>query len=394
MKTTGRLLGALARFSFEQRIFHFATLLGVVLTAVGALLDVYYGANVIIDILFTIIWALIYYFSRFKGYFKAASRFGFAVLILAFFPYLWVTSGGIRGGISYYAVIIPVMVCIVLSGRLRMLMLSAMLLTTLSLILLDTFRAGPVSIVLNMAVQLLIVMAATGTMLIVYTNIYMKEKERSEAYAKAVEQNLSQQIYYMETLEDVIGRLKSERHDFNHHLGVMYALLEDCESDKARNYAASLVDAAREYRSMVNIPYSMLRAMLNYKLSAARERGITLHLDINLPSGLKLNEADLTVILGNLIDNAMEACAAVEKDNRYIGLSLAYRPDYLIIQTENPSDEETAAGGKGKTTKTDKENHGFGLRNIEYLVQKHSGIMKLEPEPGVFKISLALLVET
>ena len=272
-------------------------------------------------------------------------------------------------------------------------MLSAIFITTLSLILLDMFRAGPVSIVINLAVQLLIVMASTGALLIVYTNIYMKEKERSEAYAKAMEQNLSQQLYYMETLEEAIGRLKSERHDFNHHLGVMYALLEDCESEKARNYAASLVDAAREYRSMVNIPYSMVRAMLNYKLSAARERGISLRLDINLPGGLKLNEADLTVILGNLLDNAMEACAKIEKDDRYIALSLSYKPDYLVIQTENPMHPEGEIGEKGKTTKQDQENHGFGLGNIAYLVNKHNGIMKLEPEPGVFKISLALLVE-
>jgi sensor histidine kinase regulating citrate/malate metabolism len=236
-------------------------------------------------------------------------------------------------------------------------------------------------------------MAYRAIFLIVYSNIYMREKERAEAYGKALEQNYRQQLYYMETLEDVIGRLKSERHDFNHHLGVMYALLEDAENDKARDYAATLVDAAKEYRTMVNIPYSMLRAMLNYKLSAAKERGIALKLDTSLPAGLNLNEADLTVILGNMMDNAMEACAQVEKGSRYIALNLSYKPDYLIIMAENPFSGDTAAGGKRKTTKPDQNNHGFGLQNIEYLVQKHSGIMKLEPEPGIFRISLALLVE-
>jgi len=89
----------------------------------------------------------------------------------------------------------------------------------------------------------------------------------------------------------------------------------------------------------------------------------------------------------------MEACAALAEESRYIGLSLLYKPDYLIIQAENPVSPEAAAGGKGRTSKQDKENHGFGLRNIEYLVNKHSGFMLIEPEPGVFKISLALLVE-
>ncbi len=391
---TDRLLGLAERFPFEQRIFHLSLLVGIFMNSLGVLLDIYYGENLLIDILFTCIWTLIFYFSRFRGYFKSSSRISMAILVLAFFPYQWIMNGGIRGGIAYYAILIPVVISIVLSGRFRVLMMTAAFVSLLPLILLDAFKPVFDFTVINLTIQLLIVVAATGTLLIVYTNIYMKEKRRSEAYAKALEQNVSQQLYYMETLEEAIGRLKSERHDFNHHLGVIYALLEDAENEKARTYAAALVDSAREYRSLVSVPYSTLRAMLNYKLSAAREQGISLRLDISLPGGLNLNEADLTVILGNLLDNAMEACARLEKEKRYIDLALSYKPDYLVIQAENPFSPEAAPGGKGKTTKEDQGNHGIGLRSIEYLTNKHSGFMKLEPEPGIFKISLALLVET
>lgn len=392
-KFASMLIGSPQQFPFEQRIFHFAMLLSIVLTAVGAAQDIYYGGNIPVDILFAGVWALVFYLSRFKGQFKAASRVGFAVFILGFLPDQWIKCNGIAGGISHYAVLFLAIVCIVLSGKQRMIMIAATWASVLLLILRDLTNISNFSIDAGPAVQLLIVMAAMVVLLIVYSNIYMKEKRQGESYAKALKQNLNQQLYYMETLEDVIGRLKSERHDYIHRLGLIYALLEDAENEKARAYASTLVGAAREYHSIVNVPYSMLRAMLNYKLSAARERGITLKLDVSLPVGLKLNEADLTVILGNLLDNAMDACGQIDKDRRYIAFTLCYKPDYLIIQVKNPVSEDAAAGGKGKTTKPDSENHGFGLRNIEYLVSKHSGIMKLAPEPGIFNISLALLVE-
>lgn len=107
-----------------------------------------------------------------------------------------------------------------------------------------------------------------------------------------------------------------------------------------------------------------------------------------------LPEFDLTVILGNLVDNAMEACMTVGENDRYIVFNMFYKPDYLIIQTENPvSGASDMPSGSRKTTKADAKNHGYGLRNIEFLAQKHNGFMKTARENGVFKIDVALLTE-
>ena len=63
----------------------------------------------------------------------------------------------------------------------------------------------------------------------------------------------------MENLEEVIYRLKSERHDFNNHLGVIYGLLGNGEKDEATVYASQLVQTAEEYCNIVDLPYSMFR---------------------------------------------------------------------------------------------------------------------------------------
>ena len=115
---------------------------------------------------------------------------------------------------------------------------------------------------------------------------------------------------------------------------------------------------------------------------------------VTIPEGLTLPEFDLTVILGNLLDNAVEACMTIEENDRYIGFNMFYKPDYLIIQTENPvSGASKPQQISRMTTKPDAENHGYGLRNIEFLAQKHNGFMKTARENGVFKVDVALLTE-
>ncbi len=176
-------------------------------------------------------------------------------------------------------------------------------------------------------------------------------------------------------------------------MGVIYALEEEGAHAKAKAYTATLVQTVKEYRGFVYLPYPMLRALLNYKLSAATQQGIYLRLDVGIPAGLTLNESDLAVILGNLLDNAMEACRRLDVAERYLNLRFAYEPDYLIIQTENPVCPTAPPGGKGLSSKAVATDHGFGLRNIEYLVNKHNGLLQLDDSSGIFRVSLALLVE-
>ena len=397
----GRLIGEAEKFSFEERIFNFVMLLAIFMTIFGTVMDVYYGVDILVDLFFVGCWILTYYLSRFKGHFNTVSAVSTGVFVFAFIPYTWITSGGSSGVIPYYTVVFIAVISIVLKGSFRTVLILSILAVELLLIFRDAYLTGSIHTAFprniqffDFSIHIFVIMAAVAVLIVIYSNTYMREKERSEKYSRTIEENYHQQIYYMENLEQLIYRLKSERHDFNNHLGVIYGLLESSEADKAGLYVRQLVKTAEEYQNIVNIPYPMIRAILNYKLSVARGNEIELRLDVSLPERLPLSEFDLAVILGNLLDNAAEACAAVEEGSRYIGLKLQYKPDYLILQVENPVRGKKAFGGSGKyTTKPDAENHGFGLGNIEYLVSKHNGLMRVEAENGVFTVDIALLVD-
>jgi sensor histidine kinase regulating citrate/malate metabolism len=232
-------------------------------------------------------------------------------------------------------------------------------------------------------------------MIIRYSTAYQRERARSEAFAQTIGENYRQQLYYMENLEQLVTRLRAERHDFNNQLGIIYGMLEDDEAGKAKGYAMSLIGAAHVHQNMVSLPYSMLRAMINYKLSVADEQGVRLNISVDVRAGLRFNESDLAIIIGTLMDNAVEACQKAEE--KYIGFNLYYRPDYLILRMENSTAPDAPRpswmDGQGRSNKSDPENHGFGLSNVKHLVEKHNGLIEIDLRKDIFKVNVALLVD-
>ena len=397
MKNIGKMIvGDAAHFSFENRVFNFTILLGTAMSVAGILINLYFGNSFVIDLMFAGCWIVSYYLSRFKSLFGVVSVVSIGILVFAFIPYSWLSSHGSAGAVPYYSIIYVAVICIALKGRLRLFMVASVILIQQFLIIYEvgTIKGGSLAPFLKISLPLGVMTVAMAFLIILYSNTYMKERARSEAYAKTIEEQYKEQLYYMENLEALIYKLKSERHEYNNHLGVIHGLLKNKEADSVTVYASRLIEAAEEYRNIVNIPYSMIRAMLNYKLSGAREEGVELRLDIGVPAALPLNEFDITVILGNLLDNAVEACKTIDEDKRYISLEFNYKPDYLVIRMENPMEcEPVLKNGAYQTTKPDFYEHGFGLQNIAYLVSRHNGLMKIEPADGIFRVNIALLTK-
>ncbi|MGE4354818.1 MAG: sensor histidine kinase [Oscillospiraceae bacterium] len=388
-------LGDSARFGFTERMVHLSLLVGAAMNVAAALTNLFFGFSFVIDIAFTCFWILCYYLSRFRGRFNIASTAFVCILVFTLIPYIWLSSNGIFSAVPYYSIIFIAVIGIVLKGCRRIILAASVILVHHLLII---YNAGSLyealhGRYLSASISLDVMTIAMAILIIVYSNAYEDEKKRSEKYAETISQHYDQMLYYMENLETVIDRLRSERHDFNNHLAVIYGLMQTGEQVKLAGYVSHLVKNTGEYHTIVQIPYPAARAMLNYKLSAAQDEGIEICLSVQIPEHLNLDEFDLAVILGNLLDNAVEACRKLKDGKSYISLSISYKPDYLVIKTENPVNETAVPLTVGKTTKPDEKNHGFGLRNIEYLARKHHGFLKTSLNNGVFCTDVALLAE-
>ncbi|WP_454052836.1 ATP-binding protein [Clostridium sp. Marseille-Q7071] len=159
--------------------------------------------------------------------------------------------------------------------------------------------------------------------------------------------------------------------------------------DEAKKYAKELLKDVQEVNNIVNIENSTILAILNNNLTVAKEKDIEVDLNIDIPKELKVNSMDISIILGNSLSNAIEACENLKK--KYIKLYMYMKGEYLIIKIKNSKKEDVFIDENSyETTKIDKENHGFGLKNIKYIVDKYDGLLKIEQSKEEFILNIAM----
>ncbi|NFV31605.1 GHKL domain-containing protein, partial [Clostridium botulinum] len=197
------------------------------------------------------------------------------------------------------------------------------------------------------------------------------------------------QINYVKSMHELIFKLKAQRHDFNHHISCICGLLEMNQTDEAIEYIKQINSDIREIDNIVTINNVVIESILNYKLSYAKNQNIKLGVDIHIPENLIIKSVDISILLGNAIDNAIEACKGLEE--KFINMEIYSKHKYLIIKISNSKRNKIIKENKQyKTTKHDKENHGFGLKNIKYIVDSYEGLLKIDESENKFTINIAL----
>lgn len=210
-------------------------------------------------------------------------------------------------------------------------------------------------------------------------------------------QNMIQaQEVYLNSLEEVMGTLRAQRHDFINHLEVIHALHNQKNYPEEEKYLDKLLGEIGQVNSIVSINNPPLGALLNAKRLAAEGKGVNLEIFVDTSLGnLPMDTFVLVKILGNIIDNAVDA--ALESKDKLVEVEIErYLNNYLIsIQNSGPIIEEANLKQifeKGFTTKSG--NHdGIGLSISKEIVESYSGEIKVKstPEKGtVFAIVLPI----
>jgi sensor histidine kinase regulating citrate/malate metabolism len=176
----------------------------------------------------------------------------------------------------------------------------------------------------------------------------------------------------------------------NNHLAVLKLLVEKNEHNEAMKHIEQMTDAivtANEYAQSGNI---IIDSILNFKLQEAVQHGISISLELNIPEQLYITSYDMSVILGNLLDNAINACSKLEKDKR-LDIKIKYKRGRLITKITNTYNGNLNYSGDNLITSyEDKENHGMGFKNIKSVLDKYNGEMEIEHTENVFTVVLLM----
>lgn len=193
----------------------------------------------------------------------------------------------------------------------------------------------------------------------------------------------------IDEVHGVYQTMRGWRHDYHNHLQSLRAKLAMGQIEEAQAYLCALetdLDSIRQISETGNLA---LDAILNSKLSLVRQQGTQLSFKAEVPKALSVPELDLCVLLGNLIDNAVEACEAVPADERFIRLYIGTLRQQLYITITNATKEHVRRLDSEYITKK-RGNHGQGLLRINRIVEKHGGFINRQNEPGVFVTEVLL----
>ena len=194
----------------------------------------------------------------------------------------------------------------------------------------------------------------------------------------------------LEEIHQLYMTMRGWRHDYHNHMQKIRAHLALQEYDKVDEY----IDLMEDELAAIDLKYRTgnvgVDAILNSKLSLAEEKGLRIKCDASLPQSLPLNPVDLCVLLGNLIDNAIEACEQMgEEEDKFLRIYICVRKSQLYVSVSNATKE--------LVRKLDKEyisnkrgNHGHGLKRINLIVEKYEGYINRQNETGVFATEVML----
>lgn len=209
-----------------------------------------------------------------------------------------------------------------------------------------------------------------------YENMILKEQ------AKAYEKELQLQ-------KESSDEMRGFKHDIQYHLTQIKALNEAHKTEQLNQYILNMEYSVQE---IVPISYTGnvgVDGVLNYMLQKAKNRGIDVASRVVIPEDLVISVFDMNIILGNIIENAIEANDGVE--NPRIDFLMKYANDTLFIELSNThANTIEMRNNRLVSSKMDKESHGYGIRNVQRILEKYDHSLLFDDENGVFTVRILM----
>ena len=195
-----------------------------------------------------------------------------------------------------------------------------------------------------------------------------------------------------ESIEALSASYAAQRkltHDFNAHLATLSSYLDNGQIKDAQDYMATLQEQQTDRILIANTRNSTIDALLNQKAQVAKKNNIDIRFKVNDLSGIQVAPIDLVIIIGNLLDNAIEACVKLPVGEREIYAQLLLE-DTLFLSFRNTSPPVEIVNSYIATTKKPPDLHGFGLQNVKTALGKYDSFYDMAYEDGYFSFTIEM----
>lgn len=223
-----------------------------------------------------------------------------------------------------------------------------------------------------------------------FSNMNTEEKfVRAEEKAKRSKMLIDMKSEQYNMITEKIEKTRKSRHDIHHHINVVYQLAKENKIEQLIEYLEEYnkIDSTKE--PMVYCNNSTVDAILNHYILLAKDNGIEVHLNVALPEELKIRDTDLCIVIGNLLENAIEA--SKKEENKRIKLRINRSNEYICMLVSNLYNGEIKKGHSGYySRKREFKDTGIGLSSVSAVVEKYDGRMEVDHTNGEFNVFIMM----
>ncbi|MCR5601438.1 MAG: GHKL domain-containing protein, partial [Ruminococcus sp.] len=179
------------------------------------------------------------------------------------------------------------------------------------------------------------------------------------------------------------------RHDFRQHIVYISELLEQGQIEKAKKYLSPIMESVNRTHRII-CTNQAVDAIANHYDDIARSINVVVSWSFDLTDKLPIDEADMCAVMGNLVENAIQAAEQLEGDNRLVNVRIGLLPPKTLVISIYNAYKGRLILDKNGLPVTEKKNHGIGLRSVRNIVERYGGTMEIETHNGIFNVSILM----
>lgn len=230
----------------------------------------------------------------------------------------------------------------------------------------------------------LVSMSVVIAVLIFLMILWVKNRILQEENNTLVMEEQLQHQKYCEMVE-VMEQNRELIHDTKHHFLVVQEYLKNEEYENLQKYIKQISDEFQRTVPKVYTGIKILDFILEQKRVVAQKSGIRYEIDTMLLTGIPTTEQETCALFGNLLDNAIEACCLVETEEKWIEIQINQRNQLLSIEVLNTFEIPCIRKqGVFETIKEERSVHGYGIKSMRRIVDKHQGLITYEEKEKIF----------
>lgn len=215
---------------------------------------------------------------------------------------------------------------------------------------------------------------AFGLLFSTFFTLYLYERLAKQTETirnqEQYELHLKTQLKHLDDILITQKQIKKFKHDFNNYIIGLQAYIDNDDRQGANEYVKDLKEKFNPDEDIIETGNTALDAILSTKIAIAESKGISVNTKIQIPEDISVEPIDMCIIFGNALDNAIEACDRTESTDKKISITIICKDKVVLCKIVNTA--QKPVNSLLDTSKTDKQNHGFGLENIKTALSKYN----------------------